>query len=267
LQAVQPLADAQTGLAELVNDPIRADWLVRLNEGSVEFIEASGNRDPFPMPPPESPMLSKSLRQSLEKVYRARNLVELSRGFESERYRGGQAVDVDVEVLRHKSPTAPGEVWTAPAGGWVFRPGDLISFRLHNKSQALRVDVTLLIVGSDFEIQPFYPKANELGASLAAGATLTTPPPPGEISEEPPYGPECLVVIAAPANNPPVDFSALAQPGLPRARAADVRQSLKSPLGELLESAMFQSGSRRGLGRSVADQNGMRILTWRTEPK
>ncbi len=97
--------------------------------------------------------------------------------------------------------------------------------------------------------------------------TLTTPPPPGEISNHPPFGPECLVVIAAPASNPPVDFSALAQPGLPRLRAADSSRTLRSPLGELLESAMFQSGSRRGLGRSVADQNGMRILTWRTEPR
>ncbi len=79
---MQPLADAKTGLAELVDDPLKADWLVRLNKGKVEFIEASGNHDPFPLPPPESPALGQSLRQSLEKVYRARNLVNLAGLFE-----------------------------------------------------------------------------------------------------------------------------------------------------------------------------------------
>ncbi len=106
-----------------------------------------------------------------------------------------------------------------------------------------------------------------MGKSLAPDETVTTPPPPGEISNDPPFGPECLVVIAAPANNPPVDFSALSQGGLALARGVDRNQSLRSPLGQLLESAMFRSGSRRGLGRSVVDQHGMRILTWRTEPK
>jgi hypothetical protein len=200
-------------------------------------------------------------------VYRARNLIALSSQLEAGQNRGGAAIDVDVEVLRHKTLTDKGEAWPAPSAGWVFRPGDLISFRVHNKSQALRLDVTLLIVGSDFEISPFYPKANEAVTSVDAGATLTTPPPPGQISEQPPFGPECLVVIAAPASNPPVDFSALAQPGLPHARAADSLGSLRSPLGELLESALFRSGTRRGLGRSVADQHGMRVLTWRTERK
>jgi hypothetical protein len=267
LKAVQPLADAKTGLAELVDDPLKADWLVRLNKGTVEFIEASGNHDPFPMPPAESPALSQSLRQSLEKVYRARNLVNLAGLFEKAQNHGSPAVNLEVEVLRHKDRTARGEVWPAPDGGRVFRPGDLISFRIHNRSPALRVDVTLLIVGSDFGISPFYPKADEVAKSLAPGEAMTTPPPPGEISNDPPFGPECLVVIAAPANNPSVDFSALAQGGLALARGADINQNLRSPLGELLESAMFRSGSRRGLNRTVADQNGMRILTWRTEPK
>ena len=153
----------RAGLVELVDDPRQADWLVRLDQGKVELVEASGNRAPFPLPSPDNPALGEALRQSLEKVYRARNLVALSSRFEAERDRGSPAVDVEVEVLRHKDRAAPGEVLPAPAGGWVFRPGDLISFRIHNKSPAMRVDVTLLIVGSDFEIQPFYPQARRGG--------------------------------------------------------------------------------------------------------
>ncbi len=266
-RVVQPLADAKTGLVALVDDQGQAEWLLRLDEGKLELFEASGKRAPFPMPSPDNLALGEVLRLSLEKVYRARNLIALSTRFEGERYRGSPAVDVEVEVLKHKDPTAPGEALPAPTGGWVFRPGDLISFRIHNKSRSMRVNVTLLVVGSDFEINPFYPKASELGQSLEPGQTLTTPPPPGEISKDPPFGPECLVLIAAPANNPPADFSALAQGGLALARGVDRNQSLRSPLGELLESAMFRSGSSRGLGRSVVDQHGMRILTWRTEPR
>ena len=74
------------------------------------------------------------------------------------------------------------------------------------------------------------------------------------------------MVIAVPAKNPPADFSALAQDGLPKARSADGSNSLQSPLGELLESALFRSGASRGLARTVAQQHGMRVLTWRTEP-
>ena len=266
-RAVQPLADAKTGLVALVDDPRQAEWLLRLDDGKLELFEASGNRAPFPLPSPENPALGEVLRQSLEKVYRARNLVALSSRFEGERDRGSAAVDIEVEVLRHKDPTAPGEALPAPTGGWVFRPGDLISFRIHNKSRSMRVDVTLLVVGSDFEIHPFYPQPGELGQSLDPGQTVTTPPPPGEISKDPPFGPECLVLIAAPANNPPADFTALAQGGLALARGVDRNQSLRSPLGELLESAMFRTGSRRGPGRSVVEQHAMRILTWRTEPK
>jgi hypothetical protein len=265
--AVQPLTDAKGGLAELVKDPHQADWLVRLVQGEVELVEASGNRPAFPLPPPDNPALADALRRDLEKAYRARNLVALASRFEGERYRGSPAVDVEVEVLRQKDLSAPGEALAAPDGGWVFRPGDFISFRIHNKSPSIRVDVTLLIVGSDFQIHPFYPRLDEVGTSLNPGETLTTPPPPGEIDAEPPFGPECLVVIAVPATNPPVDFTALAQGGLSLSRATDPSQSLRSPLGELLESAMFRTGSRSGLSRSVADRCGMRILTWRTEPK
>jgi hypothetical protein len=265
--ALQPLADPKVGLVELVGDPGKADWIVRINGGKAQLVEACGNRPPFALTEPDSPGLGRALRQNLEKIYRARNLVAVSSRFESERVRGASAVDVEVEVLRHKDRADPGEVLPAPAGGWVFRPGDLISFRLHNKGQSMQVDVTLLVVGSDFSIGAFYPKRNELGQSLDPGQALSTPRPWGQISNDPPFGPEHLVVIAVPASNPPVDFTALAQGGLPLARAADRNRSLQSPLGQLLESAMFRTESRRGLERSVSAEHGMRVLNWSTEPR
>jgi hypothetical protein len=267
LKALEPLSGAKEGLVEIVENLQQAEWLVRLEKDKVQLVEASGNRAPFALPGPDSPDLRAALRHSLERVFRARNLIAISSRFEEQRYRGGAGVDVEVEVLRHKGPKAPGEVWPRPAEGWRFRPGDFISFRLKNNSP-MHVDVTLLIVGSDFQIQPFYPNLTrgELAKSLEPGKAIDTPPPPGEISNEPPFGPECLVVIAVPAKNPPADFSALAQDGLVRARAADGTGSLRSPLGALLESAMFGTGTRGPLTRTVVQEHGMRVLTWRTEP-
>jgi hypothetical protein len=265
-EVLKPLSDPNTGLIELVEDPKHAEWLVRPFESKVELLEASGNRAPFALPGPSSPMLGDSLRQNLERVYRARNLIALASRFEAERYRGGPAIDLEVEVLSHKDAEDPGEVLPAPSGGWTFRPGNLISFRVINKSAKTPVDVTLLVVGSDFEITAFYPGTDELAKSLEPGQALETPRPWGRISKAPPFGPECLVVLAAPASNPPVDFRVLAQRGLPLARDADASQSLRSPLGELLESAMFRTRGREGLSASLAQRYGIRVLTWRTKP-
>jgi hypothetical protein len=263
VEALEPLV--KDGL--VIREPAEPEWLVRLEKDKLQLVEASGNRAPFALPGPDSPELSDALRRNLERIFRARNLIDISRRFEEQRYQGNALVDVEVQVLRHKQANAPGEVWERPAGGWMFRAGDFISFRLTNNSTR-NLDVTLLIIGSDFQIEPFYPrlKQGEVVKSLKAGETLDTPPPHGQISDEPPFGPECLVVIAAPTNNPPADFSSLAQEGLARARVADEGKTLQSPLGQLLESAMFRTGERGPLKRSLAERHGMRMLTWRTEP-
>ena len=43
-EAVQALADPKSGLVELVDESRQADWIVRLDQGKVELVEASGNR-------------------------------------------------------------------------------------------------------------------------------------------------------------------------------------------------------------------------------
>jgi hypothetical protein len=143
----------------------------------------------------------------------------------------------------------------------------LISFRLTNKSPALAVDVTLLYIASDYTIEAFYPAKDETGKVLKAGQSLDTPPPWAKVENDPPFGPESLVVIAVKASNPPVDFGAFAQSGIAQARSVDRGNSLRTPLGELMEFAMYRSGARGRMTRSLAEQHGMRVLTWRTEPK
>ena len=129
---------------EIGGRPAQAHWVLRVDEGKLGLVEACGNRAPFALPPPDSPALARALRQSIEKIYRARNLVAVSSRFESERSRGASAVDIELQVLRHKNQADQGQVEPAPPGGWVFRPGDQISFGVHNKTESMRLDVTLL---------------------------------------------------------------------------------------------------------------------------
>jgi hypothetical protein len=269
--ALEPFTDSKGGLIELVADPKKAEWLVQLAEGKLELMEASANRTPFVLASPDSAELAASLRDKLERIYRARNLMSLASRFESERDRGAGALDLEVEVLSHESASKAdrGQVMPPAPGGWVFHPGDFISFRVTNKTPSTRLDITLLVVGSDLEIQAYYPqlRKGELGESLEPGKSLDTPWPWGEISPNPPFGPECLVVLAAPASNPPVDFTVLTQRGLSQARGADASQSLRSPLGELLESAIFRTRGPEGMSTANAARYGMRILSWRTEPR
>ena len=121
LKALEPLSGAKEGLVELVEDLRQAEWLVRVERGKVQLVEASGNRAPFALPAPDSPDLGDALRRNLGRVFRACNLIALSKRFEEQRYRGSSAVDVEVEVLRHKGENALGEVLPRP-DRWVGVP-------------------------------------------------------------------------------------------------------------------------------------------------
>ncbi len=180
-------------------------------------------------------------------------------------------IDLEVEVRSHKSKSTDdhGEILPAPPRGFIFRPGNFISFRVTNKSRSTRVDITLLVVSSDLKILAYYPqlKKGEVAEVLEPGKSFDTPPPWGEIDDKEPFGPECLVVLAAESTKIPVDFTVLARDGVSEARGADSSDSLRTPLGELLESAVFRTRGPGGMSTSTAQRYGMRILTWRTEPK
>src|SRR5438552_13893245 len=109
---------------------------------------------------------------------------------------------------------------------------------------------------------PCSPGRGEKGGLAAEGAPLTEG---GKV--DPPCGPEQMVAIAVPSQNPPIDFGILAQPGLETRRSGDKSRALSTPLGQLLESAMYRVGGTRGVERPVVEgEMGIRVLSWRTEP-
>jgi len=83
-------------------------------------------------------------------------------------------------------------------------------------------------------------------------------------------GLEHLVAIAVKAGDKPADFTWLAQPNAEQAlRIGLVRgaEYLESPLGRLLQQALFAEGDTRGLERGPSRANhALRLLSWRTLP-
>lgn len=272
LNAIQPLADPKAGLIELASGAGQAQWLLTVNPDTRRPVLQEGpvlngaayqraTRPPFALRPVGDPEFRAGLAESLERLYRARALLVVSARADAEAAHGPAAVRVEVEVMRHAGEKTPdAEPVRAADGALLLRQGEWVSFQVRNPG-AGKVDVSLLIVGTDYAITPFFPLPGEK-STLDRGEVLTTPR--GEV--KPPFGPEQLVAIAVPSQNPPIDFGILAQPGLELRRGGDRSRALTTPLGQLLESAVYRVGGTRGVTRSVADQQmGVRVLSWRTE--
>jgi hypothetical protein len=220
-KALRPRRDADGGLVRLVDDPLSAAWVVRLDGPTPALVEASGNRE-YPLPQVGSASFGRKLRDRLQRVARARNLLAVSERLERDRSAKGK-LDLAVEVVLGD------EVLPAPPGGWVFRPGDKVSFRVRNTSPKERCNIHLLVVDPDFAIHAMYPARDEVCKVLEPGQVLQSQA--GEIDDKPPFGRDYLVAIATPARNPPVDFGPLLQKGLRErgfaagaaARAGDAR--------------------------------------------
>ena len=257
--ALLGLPKEDAGLYEVVEELPRAQFVIRLAAGGTELQVAGGKRPPIPLPAPDSESFADALTKKLQAIHRARSLIDVGCRLEGERSRSATGPDVTIEVLGHRSKDDPGTPIERPPAGWVFRPGDRVSFRITNRSTTKRLEVSLLVVDPDYRIELFHPGKNEINKALEPGASLQTAA--GTITDRPPFGPENLVAIITAPSNPPVDYGLLTQPGV-RSRG----HTFKSPVGQLLERGLNGSGTRSGLRVAELDDQAARVLTWRTEP-
>jgi hypothetical protein len=242
-----------------VDDVPSAHLVVRRSAAGAELVLASGLRPPIPLPAPDAEPFGPTLADKVRAIQRARSLLAVGGQLERERAKSPGGHDVRVEALSHASRSDPGRVVERPADGWVFRPGDRISFRVTNTSTTKRLEVTLLVVDPDYQILMFHPPRNQVNKALEPGASFQTVA--GTVSDKPPFGPESMVVIVTSPTNPPVDYRLLTQPGV-----ASRGYTAKSPVAQLLERNMYGVGSRSGLTVSELDDQAARVLRWRTEP-
>ena len=80
-----------------------------------------------------------------------------------------------------------------------------------------------------------------------------------------------VAVAVRAADNQSVDFSQLAQPTLEKARGMDRTRGgpsgLDSPLGRLLQRAMFGQGATRGITPEMTDDYSIKVHSWRIMPE
>lgn len=262
------LAAEAGSLVQVVSDASEARWLLRPERGRLYLVpvEEAKTRGATPIHPLFGPAPEATwadwLRSSLARIARAQNLRALAVGSANELLRGDTDLELDLDLvhLRDRDDRS-GELCRAD-GTVTLYDGDLVGFRVHNRSQTA-VFVTLLFIDSGHGISAVYPGPGNVAERLPPDRAVLTRL---RVSSKT-TGLEHVVAIAVPAGRVPVDFTCLEQPTLERARSrSDGEAAFESPLGQLLQNALYAEGGVRGLGRSDVSRHAFRLLSWHTSP-
>ena len=271
-EELKKLSSGADSLLMLVDDPRRAQWLVRWDSGKVYLLPAEGiavgaGKE---LPPLYGPAAAGEnelewLRQRLTQIARVRNLEQLATSTD-DAVRGDSAVRVGLEIRLLKSKTdREGQPLPSDAQP-VLHDGDRVLLRLANHNH-FPVDVTLLYINGGLGIDSLYPGEGEINRLE-----------PGEVKplrfriNAKTTGLEHVVVVAVKGTGgQPVEFSALAMPTLEAAQASErTRGASKgpaTPLGRLLYQAMFKGGATRGAAPDELDEYRLDLHSWRVAPK
>ena len=264
-----------------------ADWLIRRaspKDGASYLVPGSGfalvdaglTADPAPgaVPPAFGPIppgdkAQPWLKDALRRIARSRNLVKIAADPEQARRWDPKELGLAVELrLYHDGRDAVGAPATTVGGGPVLQAGQRVGFAVKNTGRS-RLDVTVLAIDSGYGITLLYPR-NGTDNRLRRDEEL---PVVKAIVDARTFGLERLVVIGAvPGENAgPKDFGFLEQPTIDRARGVAEKgggeaDALDSPLGQLLQNAMFGEGATRSLALPEAEKLVTVVLPYRTVP-
>jgi hypothetical protein len=172
-------------------------------------------------------------------------------------------LDVRVDLLRLKEArTQQEDLVVHGAAGRVLYGGDTVAFRITNPTR-YPLDVTLLLINSGYGIRTLFPRPGaEQDNRLGPQQHIRTPA--FQVVE--PFGPEQLVIIAMKAGAGQADFSYLEQSSLQQAlRHATHTSAMQSPLGQLLQYALYGQGQVRGASKAALETYTMRLLSWSTK--
>jgi hypothetical protein len=220
--------------------------------------------------------------RNMTRIARAQNLLNLttSHGVSatSQTTAGGWANDssnlnVELKILRYKSKTDhEGIEIDLTKEPLELISGEHVGWRMTNRGKT-DVAVSLLYIDAGFGIKAIFPRAGSGVDNMLTknGGTYATKP--ATITANP-VGNEHVVLIAVPRRpeHQAPDFSFLEQETLALARGAGDQgnAALESPLGQLLQNAMYGAGSTRGMDSSDASESQLILQSWRvkenTEP-
>jgi hypothetical protein len=277
-KAPKSLEDELAGILKTQPDQFtrvetNANWFLRIEDNDLLLIPASGWSAKHAGTTPESPappafqvatikdgnLQDPQIATALTRISKARQLLSIAGTSELKKSRAG-STDIKIELLKYADGgMGKATVVTNDGKGRTLESGDVVAFRITNPSRHA-VDVTLLFLDSSFGITAIFPEPGTLDDNrLAPGQVFTTAPMEVNVDT---IGLEQVIAIAIRASRERQDFSCLEQPTLERIRGD---RRLDSPLGQLLKSTMYGSGSTRGLGPSEIDAFKLRLLSWHTQ--
>jgi hypothetical protein len=286
-ELLRGIAQAPGALIKVVDDPDRADWLIRRaapQAGQVYLVPGSGwplERGAGGLPPLFGPLAAEDrvLKDHLRRIARFQQLLRIAGDPGAESLLGGPDVDVPIELLRFANDAdRVGQVVAWQARGIEFREGEIVGFRVRNLGRE-PIDVTVLFLDSGFGIKPLFPRVPGGDNRLPPARAAALPPERSALTRQfritaDTVGLEHLVVIAVKAREEesPADFSFLAQETIPRARGlkgvqGNEERTIESPLGRLFQKALFGEGGTRGASALDIDDYALRLLSWRTLPR
>jgi hypothetical protein len=126
------------------------------------------------------------------------------------------------------------------------------------------VAVSLLYIDAGFGIKAIFPRAGAGTDNILTKKVGKFVTKPAKITANP-AGLEHVVLLAVPrrAEQQSPNFSFLEQETLTRVRGTDDNSSLESPLGRLLQNAMYGHGGTRGLESTDTEQSQLLLQSWR----
>jgi hypothetical protein len=259
----------------LTDDPGKADVLALLKNGKAYLVAADVAKFPEGKVPAGAPRFgpypldrSDKLHKALARIARARNLLRLA-GAGSGQDSGGLGLEVTMLKTEGKQDRK-GKKLTWEKDGLRLTEGEWVAWQLVNKNKNREaVYFTLLFIDSNYGIHAFFPKPGTVAENLLkVGETQIIGPIRVNAKT---VGLEHVAVIAVRASGEPVDFTCLAQPTLERAGEAASRgkggkQAMESPLGKVLQKALYARGKARGFDSEDMETSELRLLSWQVLP-
>jgi hypothetical protein len=288
---LQKLSEEKGSLIKAVMSPAdEPRWLLRfdsLRSAKVYLVPAAGlvpaketgtpasKGQPMPRqfgPLPGGDKELSWLQEHLGAVARAENLLKvISQAQQDERPLDDSGVQVKVEIVRFRNGAdRTGEPVRFETGKVAFRKGEEIGIRVSNQGRE-SVDVNLLLIDSAYGITAVFPRSSVTVDNRLSGGDK--PIKTRARITDTTVGLERLVLIAVKGQpeGQYANFAFLAQKSLEEAQRDIPRggedPTLSSPLGRLLQNAVYAHGKKRGLEEVSSGDYAFRMLSWEVAPR
>ena len=274
----------EDSLCDFVENVKDARWVVQLRDHRLVLLsqDAAQIRGKLPEEAVAFPIAeqesSAQIMRDMNRIAQAQNLMNLTAAQQVVVTSESQSLtpqddflrpNVELKTLRFQSrnDVNPTEV-DFTKGPLELKPGDFIGWRMTNLGN-VDVAVSLLYIDAGFGIKAIFPRAGAGADNMLTRKVGRFTTKPARVTASPAGG-EHVVLIAVPRKpqQQSPDFSCLEQETLTRARGAgEENATLDSPLGKLLQNAMFGHGGMRGLDTADTAESQLLMQSWRVLPE